>query len=156
MRHTFTKSINQSQTLIGGMYFENNTTPLNLNDGLDYVNIVGNFLPLTINSCFLTVNNSLTLLRTNKFTKMNLLWEFTSESSSILDIAFRIKRMNFKGECEFIESTKVNGSSNSRTFGQTIISVNSNDKYYMQIRNIDSSNPTSNILITSAELVLTE
>jgi hypothetical protein len=156
MRHTFTKSINQSQTSIGGMHFENNNTHLNLNDGLDYVNIVGNFLPLTINSCFLVVNNSLTLLRTNKFTKMNLLWEFTSVSNEVLNISFRVKRVNFKGDCEFIESTKVNSSSNSRTFGQTIISVNSNDKYYMQIRNVDSSRPTSNILITSAELVLTE
>lgn len=156
MRHTFTKSINQSQTSIGGMYFENNNVPLNLNDGLDYVNITGNFLPLTINSCFLTVNNSLTLLRTNKFTKMNLLWEFESTSKEILNIAFRIKRLDSKGKCEIIDSTRINSSSNSRTFGQTIISVNSNDKYYMQIRNIDLLQPTSNILITSAELVLTE
>lgn len=155
MRHTFTKSINQSQTSIGGMYFENNNIPLNLNDGLDYVNIVGNYLPLTINSCFLIVNNSLTLLR-SKFTKMNLLWEFESTSKEILNIAFRIKRLDSKGKCEIIDSTRINSSSNSRTFGQTIISVNSNDKYYMQIRNIDLLQPTSNILITSAELVLTE
>lgn len=155
MRHTFQKSINQTQVLIGGMYFENNTIPLSLNDGLDYVNITGNYLPLTINSCFLIVNNSLTLLR-SKFTKMNLLWEFTSESKETLNISFRVKRLDSKGKCEVIDSTRINSSSNIRTFGQTIINVNSNDKYYMQIRNIDLSQPTSNILITSAELVLTE
>ena len=155
MRHTFQKSINQTQVLIGGMYFENNTIPLSLNDGLDYVNITGNYLPLTINSCFLIVNNSLTLLR-SKFTKMNLLWEFTSESKETLNISFRVKRLDSKGKCEVINSTRINSSSNIRTFGQTIINVNSNDKYYMQIRNIDLSQPTSNILITSAELVLTE
>jgi hypothetical protein len=155
MRHTFQKSINQTQVLIGGMYFENNTVPLSLNDGLDYVNIIGNYLPLTINSCFLIVNNSLTLLR-SKFTKMNLLWEFTSESKETLNISFRVKRLDSKGKCEVIDSTRINSSSNIRTFGQTIINVNSNDKYYMQIRNIDLSQPTSNILITSAELVLTE
>ena len=155
MRHTFQKSINQTQVLIGGMYFENNTVPLSLNDGLDYVNITGNYLPLTINSCFLIVNNSLTLLR-SKFTKMNLLWEFTSESKETLNISFRVKRLDSKGKCEVIDSTRINSSSNIRTFGQTIINVNSNDKYYMQIRNIDLSQPTSNILITSAELVLTE
>lgn len=155
MRHTFQKSINQTQVLIGGMYFENNTVPLSLNDGLDYVNIIGNYSPLTINSCFLIVNNSLTLLR-SKFTKMNLLWEFTSESKETLNISFRVKRLDSKGKCEVIDSTRINSSSNIRTFGQTIINVNSNDKYYMQIRNIDLSQPTSNILITSAELVLTE
>lgn len=155
MRHTFQKSINQTQVLIGGMYFENNTVPLSLNDGLDYVNIIGNYLPLTINSCFLIVNNSLTLLR-SKFTKMNLLWEFTSESKETLNISFRVKRLDSKGKCEVIDSTRINSSSNIRTFGQTIINVNSNDKYYMQICNIDLSQPTSNILITSAELVLTE
>lgn len=155
MRHTFQKSINQTQVLIGGMYFENNTIPLNLNDGLDYVNMIGNYLPLTINSCFLIVNNSLTLLR-SKFTKMNLLWEFESTSKETLDISFRIKRLDSKGKCEIIDSTRINSSSNIRTFGQTIINVNSNDKYYMQIRNIDLSQPISNILITNAELVLTE
>ena len=155
MRHTFQKSINQTQVLIGGMYFENNTIPLSVNDMLDYENITVNYLPLTMNCCFLIINNSLTLLR-SKFTKMNLLWEFTSESKETLNISFRVKRLDSKGKCEVIDSTRINSSSNIRTFGQTIINVNSNDKYYMQIRNIDLSQPTSNILITSAELVLTE
>jgi len=155
MRHTFQKSINQTQVLIGGMYFENNTVPLSLNDGLDYVNIIGNYLPLTINSCFLIVNNSLTLLR-SKFTKMNLLWEFTSESKETLNISFRVKRLDSKGKCEVIDSTRINSSSNIRTFGQTIIDVNANDKFYMQIRNTDLIYPTSNITIVSAKIGLTE
>ncbi len=154
MRNTQTKTINQSENFIGGMYFENNNISLNLNDGLDYVNIIGNFHALTINSCFLIVNNSLTLLRKKNFNRLNLEWEFISESKENLAISFRVRRQNSKGIFGIIDSTRVNSSSNSKTFGNTIIDVNSNDKYYMQLRNIDILHPTSNILITSAKLVL--
>lgn len=91
MRHLFQKSINSSDIFVGGMYFENNNNPLNLNDGLDYVNITGNFLPLTTNSCFLVSNNLLTLLRRNKFEKLNLKWEFISSSENVMAISFRVR-----------------------------------------------------------------
>lgn len=156
MRHLFQKSINSSDIFVGGMYFENNNNPLNLNDGLDYVNITGNFLPLTTNSCFLVSNNLLTLLRRNKFEKLNLKWEFISSSENVMAISFRVRRQDSKGNFSVIESTRVNSSSNIRTFGQTIIDVNANDKFYMQIRNTDLIYPTSNITIVSAKIGLTE
>ncbi len=154
MRNTQIKSINQSEVFIGGMYFENNNISLNLNDGLDYVNIIGNFHSVTINSCFLTVNNSLTLLRNKRIDRLQLKWEFISESKENLAISFRVRRQDSKGNFGIIDSTRVNSSSNSETFGQTIIDVNSGDKFYMQLRNIDLLNPTSNILIPSARLIL--
>lgn len=149
-----------------GMYFENNNIETNLNNGLDFVNI-GNlasshelFIPVEENKCFsitgkTTSLQSLNLIKCGKVDKVFLKWDLLIESSTKLKLAFRIRKQNSKGIFEVIDSTRVTGT-NGKNFGQTIINILNEDKFYMQLRNIDVENPILNVIIKQARLIIEE
>jgi len=81
-----------------------------------------------------------------------LKWEVIVLSKEKISLAFRILQNK-----KIIDSTRVNGYSDIEevsNFGNTLIEINSKDRFLIQIKNIDSKKPTEKVIIKTVRMIL--
>lgn len=125
---------------------------IDLNDGLDFITFSESF-KLLQNSKNSSVNkNELIVTKCKPNLLVSLKWEVIVLSKEKISLAFRILQNK-----KIIDSTRVNGYSDIEevsNFGNTLIEINSKDRFLIQIKNIDSKKPTEKVIIKTVRMIL--
>lgn len=142
---------NSKEEFFGGIEFIGEKE-LSLNDGLDFVTFSEQFQLLKSSKNVSINKNELIVTKCKPNQVVNLKWEIITISKEKISLAFRILKNK-----EIINSTRVNGFANIeevQNFGNTLVEINSKDRFIIQIKNTDFERPTEKIIIKTARMIL--
>jgi hypothetical protein len=144
---------NKDDNFFAGIEYINETEKeTNLNDGLEFVILNEQFNLLKTNKYFSVNKNELVVLKCKPNLIVNLKWEIIVLAKEKISLAFRILKNK-----EIINSTRVNGFANIeevQNFGNTLVEINSKDRFIIQIKNIDLEKPTEKIIVKTVRVIL--
>lgn len=163
-----------SGKILGGMYFRANDASTDVGAGNTFVRLgaggaVG-LVPFTLyqtNQYFVivgtTVETQTLQMQMGVLSNLYFDWELCIKSTgpaARIDYAFRVRKIVAStGLTETITSSQINGFGTAKGVSignQILISLAINDQLYIEVSNIDIAQPTRDIIITSARMVVSE